>query len=77
MELLQHQILVLLKHSFWSCNSMKMCCTCTFLELLQLQTVCNFYNYTYNGVIKALGMGAAVTMLLQVQLSLLYSSCKA
>lgn len=40
---------------------MKMCCTCTFLELLQLQTVCNFYNYTYNGVIKALGMGAAVT----------------
>ena len=49
---------------------MKMCCTCTFLELLQLQTVCNFYNYTYNGVIKALGMGAAVTMLLQVQLSL-------
>ena len=49
---------------------MKMCCTCTFLELLRLQTVCNFYNYTYNGVIKALGMGAAVTMLLQVQLSL-------
>ncbi len=31
-----------------------MCCTCISLELLQLQTVCNFYNYVYthNSVIK-------------------------